>query len=98
LSLDSRKLEVISNVFTENYPECLPLPLIVPTIDGNLLLEWNISDCPSIDINIAKMTASYQAFSLDDDKNFTEKNFILTDLDDVNKFFKFKRINNSYYL
>jgi hypothetical protein len=88
-ALNSSKLEVISNIFIENYPECLPLPLIVPTIDGNLLIEWNILGYPSIDINITDMKASYQAFGLNGDKNLIEKEFTLTDLDGINNFFNF---------
>ena len=46
----------------DSYPEHLPLPTIVPTQDGNLLLEWDTEGDPSTDIDLGSMKASFHAF------------------------------------
>jgi hypothetical protein len=97
-ALDSRQLQIISTIFIDNYPESLPLPLIVPTFDGNIMVEWNIVGYPSIDINIKQNTAIYQAFGLNGDKKYIEKYFALTDKDDINEFFNFLIEHINYIL
>ena len=59
---DKNKLEIIAQILTDSYPEHLPLPTIVPTQDGNLLLEWNAEGDPSTDIDLGGMKASFHAF------------------------------------
>ena len=59
---DKNKLEIIAQKLTDSYPEHLPLPTIVPTQDGNLLLEWDTEGDPSTDIDLGSMKASFHAF------------------------------------
>ncbi|MDR2198163.1 MAG: hypothetical protein LBR53_01675 [Deltaproteobacteria bacterium] len=89
LALESNALRKISKIFIDNYPEFLPIPLIVPTPEGNLLVEWNTTGYPSIEINIDKMTADFQHFGLYGDEYFIEKEFELSDSGGVERFFHF---------
>jgi hypothetical protein len=59
---DTNKLKIIACKMVDAYPEHLPLPTIVPTQDGNLLLEWDADGDPSTDIDLANMQASFHAF------------------------------------
>lgn len=93
LALNSTNFQIIASLFINNYPQCSPIPLIFPTQDGNLLLEWNINGLPTIDINISQKIASYQAFSLYNNIDFIEKNFNLTNKRDITEFFNFIRAN-----
>ena len=61
-ALDADKLKIVAQTLTSFYPEHLPLPTIVPTPDGNLLLEWDVEGDPSMDINLGRLTASFHAF------------------------------------
>ena len=60
LSLFSEKLIAL-------YPDKLPLPLITPKQDGNLLLEWHAEGDPSLDIDLANLQASFHSFDVNDD-------------------------------
>jgi len=64
---DRKKLKIIAEILTSIYPENLPLPNIVPTQDGNLLLEWDSEGDPSIDIDLDEMRASFHAFGPNDE-------------------------------
>ena len=64
---DKDKLEIIAQKLTDSYPEHLPLPTIVPTQDGNLLLEWDTEGDPSTDIDLCSMKASFHAFGPSDE-------------------------------
>jgi len=59
---DHHKLKIIAQKLIDSYPEQLLLPIIVPTQDGNLLLEWDAEGDPSVDINLETMRASFHAF------------------------------------
>jgi len=59
---DKNKLKIIAQKLTDSYPEHLHLPTIVPTQDGNLLLEWDTEGEPSTDIDLGSMKASFHAF------------------------------------
>ncbi|MDR1109648.1 MAG: hypothetical protein LBP92_02870 [Deltaproteobacteria bacterium] len=89
LALNNINLQSIANIFIENFPEFLPLPLISPTYDGNLLLEWNIKGFPSIDINISLKNACYQAFGLNNEDDLFEAEFNLNTQIDITNFFNF---------
>lgn len=67
LAPDEEKLLEISEILIDQYPETLPLPLIFPKQDGNLLLEWNTKSTPSLDIDITTLQASYHAFGANDE-------------------------------
>lgn len=56
------KFDIFAQKMTELYPGHIPLPSIVPTQDGNLLLEWRTIGDPSVDIDLDTMQASYHAF------------------------------------
>jgi len=60
------KLKIIAQKLIDFYPEQLLLPTIVPTQDGNLLLEWDAEGDPSVDINLETMRASFHAFGSQD--------------------------------
>jgi len=80
LAPDINKLEIVIKTFAE-YPKQLPMPIVVPTQDGNLLLEWDTQGSPSADIDLTHMTAYFHAFvsggkdleadfNLNDEKDF----------------------------
>lgn len=60
------RLSYISGKLIADYPEKLPLPLISPKQDGNLLLEWNAEGDPSLDIDLGSLQASFHAFGVGD--------------------------------
>jgi hypothetical protein len=47
------------------YPSHIPLPVIVPTPEGNLLLEWSGGGEPSLDIDVASKIAEFHRFTPD---------------------------------
>lgn len=74
LAPDADSLSSLSEKLIADYPERLPLPLIVPKQDGNLLLEWSAVGDPSLDIDLNRLQASYHAFGADDtdvERDFT---------------------------
>lgn len=60
---DKEKLAKLATHMIGDYPETLAIPLIVPTQEGNLLLEWDAEGHPSLDIDLGSMTSNYHAFS-----------------------------------
>lgn len=62
LAPNSDALERVAEKLIADYPEKLPLPQIIPTQDGNLLLEWDTEGDPSLDIDLANSQASFHAF------------------------------------
>ena len=92
---DKDLLSLLSESLTSFYPETLPLPLIAPTQDGNVLLEWNTRGDPSVDIELAdKLVADFHAFS---DGRDIERRFELDGDESWALFFEFLgiRIENS---
>ncbi len=75
IALDSVKLATIYENLVGFYPENAPLPAIVPTPEGNLLLEWNAPGDPSVDIYLESMTAEFHVF--DDEGEDVEASFSL---------------------
>jgi len=84
---DRNKLEILSQKLTDFYPEHLPLPTIVPTQDGNLLLEWDAEGDPSTDIDLNNMRASFHAFGPNGED--VEADFVLNEGSDFEPFFTF---------
>jgi hypothetical protein len=72
---DKDKLAAIAGTLIGAYPEHLPLPLIAPTPEGNLLLEWNLPGDPSIDLDLQSMSAAFHALSAGGDE--VEQTFVL---------------------
>ena len=88
---DTEKLKIIAQKLTASYPEHLPLPTIVPTQDGNLLLEWDAEDDPSADIDLNSMRASFHAFGPRNED--IEKDFSLIEEDGFESFFAFLSVH-----
>ncbi len=65
LNLDAKKLNRLSQLLIGHYPEAVAVPAVVPTPEGNLLLEWDAPGDPSVDIDLQSLTAEYHAFSPD---------------------------------
>jgi len=64
---DKSKVEIVAKKIISSYPEHLPLPIIVPTLDGNLLMEWHAKGNPITDIDLGSMMAHFHIFGLNDD-------------------------------
>ena len=62
VALDTDKLAIVADKLVSDFPERLMLPTIVPTQDGNLLLEWAADGSPSLDVFLASLRASFHAF------------------------------------
>lgn len=62
IALDAEKLAIVADRLVADYPEKARLPVVVPTQDGNLLLEWNADGSPSLDIRLDNLQASFHAF------------------------------------
>jgi hypothetical protein len=58
------KLTWLASHLLGHYPESLALPAIVPTPEGNILLEWDAEGDPSVDLDLDTLTASYHAFGM----------------------------------
>jgi len=56
------KLAIVAGALIGTYPEQLPLPVIAPTPEGNLLLEWNVPGDPTIDLELQSLSAAFHAF------------------------------------
>jgi hypothetical protein len=84
---DRDKLKAIARKMADSYPKALPMPSIVPTQDGNLLLEWDVCGYPSTDIDLGIMTASFHAFGSNGED--VEAEFALGDAGGFEAFFAF---------
>jgi hypothetical protein len=60
------KLDTLAAGLIGHYPEKLPIPAIVPTPEGNLLLEWNAPGDASLDVHLADLKAYFHCFGPDD--------------------------------
>lgn len=70
-----------------HFPERLALPAIVPTPQGDLLLEWQSAGNPSVDLLLEDLTAEYHAF--DQEGGDVEKEFPLGSEVEWKAFFEF---------
>lgn len=80
-------LSEVAEEMVQRYPDPLPLPAMVPTPEGNLLLEWEVSGHPSVDLSLASRTAAFHAFA--PDKTEIERSFDLSDAQEWDRFFSF---------
>lgn len=62
VALNADKLAIVADKLVADFPERLMLPSIVPTQDGNLLLEWAADGSPSLDVFLGSLQASFHAF------------------------------------
>lgn len=84
---DSSRLDRVSSFLIDLYPEKLALPAIVPTPEGNLLLEWNTPGNPSLDIRLETMVGEYHSF--DTEGRDVEDDFQLDTEDGWKSLFEF---------
>ena len=59
---DPASLARVAENIVGHFPENLPIPAIVPTPEGNLLLEWSLPGSPSLDVVLPALTAAFHAF------------------------------------
>lgn len=83
---DPHRLSTVRKNLIGCYPANLPLPVIVPTPDGNLLLEWKGPAAASLDLRLADMAGDFHAFSAGGD---IEESFPLLTPRDWIAFFNF---------
>jgi hypothetical protein len=81
------ELVFIARKMAAHYPKRLPLPAIVPTPEGNLLIEWDLSGNPSVDFDLGSSRAAFHAFQPDETE--TEREFLLKSDVAWNRFFDF---------
>jgi hypothetical protein len=62
VAFDAERLSFVAARMVGHFPEKLPLPAVVPTPDGNLLLEWSTPGDPSIDLDLVELTADFHSF------------------------------------
>jgi hypothetical protein len=72
---DKAGLESLAKKLTDSFPQSLRLPIITPTLDGNLLLEWGAigyvgtTPCygggPSVNIDLLSMKVDFCDFKAD---------------------------------
>jgi hypothetical protein len=84
---DKTKLRHAAEKMAGHYPEQLPLPVIAPTPEGNLLLEWDAAGDPSVDLDLDSMRAAFHAFQPDETE--IESEISLATEDSWNHFFAF---------
>ncbi|EIL87441.1 hypothetical protein AB7849_03170 [Rhodanobacter sp. 115] len=84
---DRDKLAIVAEKLIGAYPERVQLPLIAPTPNGNLLLEWEAVGDPSVDIDLAEERASFHSFG--DRNGEIEMDFPLGTDSDWKSFFAF---------
>lgn len=84
---DKSGLQQFAALMAAHFPESLPLPAIVPTPEGNLLLEWQGCGTPSVDVELATMQAYFHAF--DGQGGDIEHDFALSDANNAEDFFAF---------
>lgn len=84
---DPDKLAVVFESLVGHYPENLPLPIIVPTSEGNLLFEWKGTGDPSLDISLDTQRGDFHV--LGDQGDDIEASFDLHSSEDWNLLFEF---------
>lgn len=85
--LDPNQLALVSEKFASHFPERVPLPVIVPTPEGNILLEWALPGHPSVDIFLKEASAEFHSFGIDGVE--IEREFRLADENTWEQFFAF---------
>lgn len=85
-SLATEAMQSIAEKITAIYPDTLPLPHLYPTQDGTLLLEWEVSDSPSLEIDAEINQARYCDLVMEND---AERLFELTSDEDWKALFDF---------
>lgn len=86
-ALNSDQLALISERFANHFPEQIPLPVIVATPTGNILLEWTLPGHPSVDLSLSRLIAEFHSFGPDGVE--VEGDFELTDENAWQRFFAY---------
>jgi len=76
-----------TTMLLQHYPFSLPTPALIPTQEGNLLLEWKGLGEPTVDIDLTTMRAMFQGTNKDDTE--VDASFELRDDDDWRMFMVF---------
>ena len=84
---DKKGLGKFASLMALFFPDNIPLPAIVPTPEGNLLLEWQGRGAPSVDVELATMQAYFHAF--DENGGDIERDFLLSNTKNAEAFFAF---------
>lgn len=85
-AIDPDRLDAVADIFIQNYPENISLPTIVPTPEGDLLLEWPLNSQPTADIYLSESRADFHFFHADFSDE--ERSFQLITRDDWIVFFE----------
>lgn len=59
---DSSALDQLADHMVGHFPDKLPFPAVIPTPEGNILLEWDTTGTPSLDILLPSLAADFHAF------------------------------------
>jgi hypothetical protein len=86
-ALPSENLDRLTGQLIGHYPEHAPLPALVPTPEGNLLMEWDLQSQPSVDIDLRELHAEFHCFL--PDGSDLEREFSLCSTDDWREFLAF---------
>jgi len=81
------QLANVSTRMVGHFPNEVPLPTIVPTPEGDLLFEWDLPGCPSIDLCLSDSRAEFHAFTEPDGE--LEREFLLSSDKEWKDFFEF---------
>ncbi len=88
---DIERIDAVAEQFLQAYPEKIPLPAVVPTPEGDLLLEWNLPGHPSVDLSLADWRADFHRFGPDDSDE--EQSFALNTQEGWSEFFEFLNLH-----
>ncbi len=70
----SAGIDWLSDKFTRDYPENLPLPFVYPTPEGGIRLEWSIdSHDISLEIDLKRHVAALHVLNLNSDEEHEEE-------------------------
>lgn len=87
LAPDRDRLAVVAEKLAAHFPEDVPLPAVVATPDGNVLLEWRMSGHPSVDILMPGLVAEFHAFA--PEGGDIDRDFVLANDEVWEQFFTF---------
>lgn len=82
LAPSGRGIDWLSEMFSRNYPDDLPLPFVYPTEEGGIRLEWTIDALDvSLDIDLAEHKADWHSMNVQVDAE--EEKALYLDSDDA---------------
>ena len=87
---DAGQMALVAQKFAAYYPKHAPLPVIAPTPQGNILLEWNLPGYPTVDIFLNESIAQFHCLAGDaTEVAEVARDFSLTDDNAWKQFFVF---------